>query len=294
MRSVRPLPGAAFLILSALLFSIMGVFVREASQSVNNENVVFFRNLVGVVFFLPLLFAKGFAPFRTTRVRSHVIRTGYGLAAMYCFFYAIAHLPLADAMIFTYAAPVFTPVLAWLWLREPLTRKMMLLSLVGMLGVILVGKPSGALFSKLSLVGIAASLLAASAFVSIREMSSSEPAYRIVFYYALFSMLFSAVPLTWAWQPLDSRQLMLLLGGGLVASMAQFSMSKAYSLAPLGVIGPVAYSAIVFSGIIGWWLWNEVPDTSSLVGALLIFGASLLSVLGKPPAPVPAASPASD
>lgn len=271
------------LALSALLFSLMGVFVREASQSVGNEVVVFFRNLVGVAFFMPLLFARGFAPFKTTRIRSHVIRTCYGLAAMYCFFYAIAHLPLADAMIFTYAAPVFTPVLAWLWLREPLTRKMMILSLVGMLGVILVGKPSGALFSKLSLVGIAASLLAASAFVSIREMSATEPTYRIVFYYALFSMLFSAVPLTWAWQPLNSQQLWLLLGAGLLASVAQFSMSKAYSLAPLGVIGPVAYSAIIFSGLIGWWLWNEVPDTASVIGALLIFSASLLSVTQKTP-----------
>lgn len=283
MRSVRPILGAALLAVSALLFSLMGVFVREASASVNNENIVFFRNLVGVLFFLPLVFAKGFKPFKTTRLKSHLLRTSYGLGAMYCFFYAIAHLPLADAMIFTYSAPVFTPILAYFWLKEPLTRRMLVLSALGLLGVILVGKPSGALFSSLTLVGLAASLLAASAFVSIREMSDTEPAYRIVFYFASFSTLFSAVPLTWAWQPLDQSQLLLLFSAGLLAAFAQIFMSHAYSLAPPGLIGPVAYSAIVFSGLIGWILWGETPDTSSIIGALLIFSASLLSIFQAKP-----------
>ncbi|NLC09963.1 MAG: DMT family transporter [Gammaproteobacteria bacterium] len=278
MRSVRPLQGAALLALSALLFSLMGVFVREASATVGNESIVFFRNLVGVLIFLPLVLVKGFQPFKTARVKSHLLRTGFGLGAMYCFFYAIAHLPLADAMIFTYSAPVFTPILAYFWLKEPLTPRMLVLSVLGLVGVFLVAKPSDALFSSLSLVGLAASLLAASAFVSIRELSGSEPSYRIVFYYALFSMLISAVPLSWSWQPLTQPQLLVLLAAGLLASFAQIIMSKAYSLAPPGLIGPVAYSAIIFSGVIGWILWNEAPDSTSITGAVLIFSASLLSI----------------
>lgn len=278
MRSVRPLHGASLLALSALLFSLMGVFVREASLSINNETIVFFRNLIGVFFFLPILFIKGIKPFKTQRAGSHLLRTGFGLGAMYCFFYAIAHLPLADAMIFTYAAPVFTPVLAYFWLKEPLTRRMVAFSILGLIGVLLVAKPSSALFSSLSLIGLATSILAACAFVSIRELSGSEPSYRIVFYYALFSSLISAVPLSWAWQPLNEQQLWLLLAAGLLASVAQIIMSKAYSLAPPGLIGPVAYSAIIFSGVIGWILWNETPDATSILGALLIFSASLLSI----------------
>ncbi len=281
MRTVQPLPGAILLALSALLFSLMGVFVREASSSVNNETIVFFRNLVGVLFFLPLVFVRGIQPLKTRRAGAHLLRAGFGLGAMYCFFYAIAHLPLADAMVFTYAAPVFTPVLGYLWLKEPLTRRMLLLSLLGFAGVLLVAKPSGAIFSSLSLVGIAASLLAACAFISIREMSGSEPSFRIVFYYALFSTLISAAPLGWAWQPLDAGQLMLLLTAGLMASVAQLMMSKAYTLAPPGLIGPVAYSAIIFSGIIAWVLWNETPGASSWTGAALIFAASFLSVVQK-------------
>ena len=166
---------------------------------------------------------------------------------MYCFFYAIAHLPLADAMLFTYSAPVFTPVLAWWLLKEPLTKRMLVTTGIGLVGVLLVAKPSQALLDSQALVGLAASILAAFAFVSIREMSDSEPAFRIVFYFSLFSALISAVPLTWAWQPLDSHQLGLLLVIGLLATVSQIVMSKAYGLAPPGLIGPFAYLAIVFA-----------------------------------------------
>jgi drug/metabolite transporter (DMT)-like permease len=277
-RSVKPLQGAALLALSALLFALMGVAIREVSGSVNTESVVFFRSLVGVLFFLPLLLLRGIQPLKTARLKSHLWRTGYGLAAMYCFFYAIAHLPLADAMLFTYSAPLFTPLIAWWWLKEPLTRRMLLTTAAGLLGVLLVAKPSAALLDSQTLIGMAASILAAFAFVSIREMSDTEPAFRIVFYFSLFSALIAAIPLTWAWQPLAATELELLLFIGLLATASQIIMSKAYGLAPPGLIGPVAYLAIIFAGVIAWLRWGETPDLTSLIGAALIFSASLLSI----------------
>ena len=279
VRSVRPVQGAALLAVSALLFSVMGVLIREASATVNNENIVFFRNIVGVVFFLPLLLSKGLRPLKTKRLKSHLLRTSYGLAAMYCFFYAIAHLPLTDAMLFTYSAPVFTPIIAYLWLKEPLTKRMLAFSLLGLVGVILVAKPSSAIFNSLSMVGLAASLLAATAFVSIREMSDTEPAFRMVFYFSFFSSLISAVPLLWAWQPLNAEQLAILFAAGLMAVLAQIVMSRAYSIAPPGLIGPVAYLAIIFAGIFSLLRWGEVPNLTTIVGAVLIFSASILTLV---------------
>jgi drug/metabolite transporter (DMT)-like permease len=281
-RSVKPVQGALLLTLSALLFSLMGVGIREVSSGVNNESVVFFRNLVGVLFFLPLVLLKGARPLKTGRLKSHLWRTTYGLAAMYCFFYAIAHLPLADAMLFTYSAPVFTPLLAWWLLNEPLTKRMLLTTAIGLIGVLLVAKPSQALLDAQALIGLAASIMAAFAFVSIREMSDTEPAFRIVFYFSLFSALISAVPLAWAWQPLDQHQLGLLLVIGLLATISQIVMSKAYGLAPPGLIGPFAYLAIVFAGIVAWLRWGETPDLTSLLGASLIFASSLLSIARRP------------
>ena len=282
-RRHQPGRGAVWLAISALFFALMGACIREATLvSVNNEMVVFFRNAVGVLFFLPMALTRGLAPLRTTRIGAHFKRAFCGLAAMYCYFYALARLPLTDAMLFSYAAPVFTPLIAWWWLKEPLTRRMLLATAIGFSGVLLVAKPSDALVSGISLIGILASLMAACAFVSIREMSDSEPAFRIVFWFALFSALISAVPLLWAWQPLDSQQLGLLVAAGLMASLGQLTMSQAYSSAPPGLIGPVAYLAIVFAGIIAWLRWDEVPSGASLLGAGLVFAASLIPLLRRP------------
>src|SRR5690606_9264885 len=154
-----------------------------------------------------------------------------------CFSHATAHWPRAAARLFPYSAPVFTPFIAWWWLKEPLSRRMLAMAGIGLIGVFLVAKPSEALLDSQSLIGIAASLLAAFAFVSIREMSDTEPVSRIVFYFALFSTLISAVPLTWAWQPLSNQELAMLIGIGLLATVSQIIMSKAYSLAPPGIIG---------------------------------------------------------
>lgn len=279
MRTSRPIAGAALLALSALLFAAMGVAVREASASVNNEMIVFFRNLVSFLLFLPLILVKGFKPFKTEKLKSHFCRGFYGLAAMYCFFYAIAHLPLSDAMVFTYAAPVFMPFVAFFWLKEPLSKRVLTFSLLGLVGVLLVAKPSNALFNLLSLVGLGASVMAAIAYLSIREMSDTEPALRIVFYFALFSTLLSAIPLLWAWHPLNLQQLAWLGLAGFLAALAQITMSRAYTQAPPTVIGPFAYSAIIFAGVFGWIRWNEVPDALSVLGALLIIVASVLALV---------------
>ena len=102
--------------LSAFLFSIMGVCVRYASHTVDNASVVFFRNIFGLLIFLPLVFNKGLAHFKTEKLWMHTWRSIAGLAAMYGFFYAIAHLKLSNAMVFTYSSPIFIPLIAW-WMN---------------------------------------------------------------------------------------------------------------------------------------------------------------------------------
>ncbi len=263
---------------SGLLFALMGVLIRLASDGVNNETIVFFRNLTGFLMFLPLILWRGLAPFATRRPRLHLFRALVGLSAMYCFFYAIAHIPLAEAMLFTYAAPVFVPVVGRIWLGEPMAARSLVAVGVGFCGVLLVLKPGPGMFQPLSLVGLAACILAAIAFVSVRNLTSTEPALRIVFWFAAISTLVSAVPLAWAWQGIDRPDLLLLIGVGVLATFSQVIMSEGYRWAPAGKAAPFGYSAIVFSAGIAWILWDEQIDLLTGTGALLVFGATLIAL----------------
>lgn len=279
LRLNQPGKGAALLTLSAFLFALMGVVIHTASASVHNISIVFFRNLITLLLFVPFIAMRGIQPLRTQRLAAHFWRSTFGLGSMYCFFYAIAHMPLTDAMLFTYAAPVFSPIIAWYWLKEPFNTRIVLSAILGLLGVLVVSKPSHTLWEAQTFIGIATSILSACVFVSIRQMSDTEPAYRIVFYFAFFSTVLSVIPMFWGWQALTPKELGLLVLIGVIASVSQMVMSQAYSLAAPGVIGPFAYLAIVFSGIFAWLLWREVPDLAFVLGALIILFASFLTIV---------------
>ncbi len=272
----RPLIQAiCCLTLSAFLFSIMGVCIRFASQSVDNYSIVFFRNFVGIFIFLPLIFNKGTAFFKTEKLWMHTWRSVIGLAAMYGFFYAIAHLKLSNAVVFTYSSPIFIPLIAWLFLKEKITKSMLLAAALGLLGVVFVAKPDDGLFNIISLIGMSASFLAAMAFVTVRALTNTEPPERIVFYFCMIGSLISAIPMFWMWRPYTWHELALLIGAGLLANISQIFMSYAYKLTPAGQIGPINYIAIIFAGTWGFLFWGELPDHYSLFG----FGFIILAII---------------
>lgn len=272
------LKGAALLALSAFLFATMGVFIRLASHTVGNEIVVFARNLAGLLLLLPVMLLRRDVGFRTQVFGRHLWRALTGLTAMYGFFYAIAHLPLANAMIFTYSSPVFIPLVAWLFLKEPMTVRTWVAALVGFVGVILVCKPEGSAFNHFALIGLGSSLLAATAFVTVRALGATEPATRVVFYFALVSTTVSALPLLWAGRVPTPTEFWQLAAVGVLATLSQLCLTRAYALAPASHIGPVTYLAIVIAGLYAWGLWGEMPDAYAVAGTGLIFLASLVSL----------------
>ncbi|MDE2420887.1 MAG: DMT family transporter [Gammaproteobacteria bacterium] len=256
----------------------MGVLIRLASHSVDNAAIVFFRNLTGLTILLPLMLIKGPNYIKTDKLWMHSWRAIIGLAAMYGFFYAIAHLKLSNAMVFTYSSPIFIPLVAWLFLKERMTATMWLAAFIGLIGVVLVAKPSEGFFNLLSLIGITSSFFAAMAFVTVRALTTTEPVTRIVFYFCLIGSLLSSIPMFWHWRSYSTHELLLLAGAGLLATLSQLSLSKAYSYAPAGKIGPANYLAIIFAGIFAALLWQEYPDMISIIGMALILVALVLCI----------------
>ena len=267
------------LMTSALLFSIMGVCIRFASETVDNPTVVFFRNAVGLFIFIPMLLKHGFSFIKTDKLWMHTWRSIVGLAAMYGFFYAIAHLKLSNAMVFSYSSPIFIPLIAYFFLKERISKGMIIAAVIGLMGVLLVAKPDQGVFNAISFIGLGACFLSATAFVTVRALTNTEPPERIVFYFCIFGTLISSIPMYWHWRVFTIKELALLITAGLLANISQLFMSYAYSLAPAGQIGPMNYIAIIFAGIWGFVFWHEIPDLYSILGISII----LMAILGCNP-----------
>lgn len=274
--------GATFALLAAAAFSVTGACIKAASVSVGNEMIVFSRNAISLALMLPWALRAGRAGVATRRLSGHVWRAAFGLIAMYGFFYAIAHLPLAEAMLLNYSAPLFVPFLAWAWIAERPPAAVLWAAAIGLSGVALIVRPEGSgLWSNASWIGLASSVFAAGAFVSIRRISDTEPTERIVFYFAGLCSLVSALPLFWAWKTPDPFGALMLLGTGLSATVGQLWLTRAYSAAPAARVGPFSYAVVVFAGLVGWIVWDEKPQLASLAGTCLVVGACVLVSLGS-------------
>jgi drug/metabolite transporter (DMT)-like permease len=281
--------GALHVTAAGAAFALMSAFAKAASQAgVSNYLLVFARNIVSVTVLLPLLLRQGSGAFRTRRFGGHLWRSAFGLLGMYTLYYAISHLSLAEALLLNYSSPLFIPFIAWLVLRERPPALLIPASLLGLAGVALIVKPASLGLSLAALVGAASGVFAACAMVSLRRISDTEPAQRVVFYFGAIGLVVSAIPLYWHWQPLDGQQLGYMLGTGLFATLGQLQLTRAYACAPAARVGAMGYSAVVFAGLIGWLVWGETPDAWSLLGAALVISTCILA--SWQPAPKAAAN----
>ncbi len=280
----RPNPllfGALLIVTGELMFASMGVSIRFAAQNLPNEMVVFLRNLLGIALLLPWFWFQGRASLATRVPHLHLLRGLAGLGAMYCFYYAIAHMQLGEAMLLKMTAPLFIPFVALFWLRERLSGQVLLALAIGFGGVALVISPELREFDPVALIALLGGALAALAKVTVRRLSRSEPAPRTVFYFALTGASASALPLTWAWQTPSADALLWMFAVALFATLGQLLMTRGFAFAPAGQLSAFTYSSVVFASLYGWALWREVVEWSTISGALLVALAGVLAARAR-------------
>ena len=277
MQIDNPRLGAAFAVAAGGLFAVMGSLIKLASAQLPNESIVFLRNLVAVAALLPVFLGRRGVSFRTQRFGLHLMRAGFGVAAMYCFFYALGQLPLADAMLLNFAMPVFIPWIAWAWLGERPRWQVHVATGLGLLGIALIVKPTGAVASTAGLIGAMAAVFAAVAMVTVRRLSSTEPAPRIVLYFAALAVLLSGIPAGLNWEGLSLQAAAIMLGVGLSATAGQLCLTRAYALARAAEIGTLVYCTVPFAAALGWLFWGEAMDQETLLGAVCVIGAGALA-----------------
>jgi drug/metabolite transporter (DMT)-like permease len=270
--------GATLILAAAFLFATTGAIIKYVSATLPNEMVVFFRSFFGLLALSPFFVRHGPRYYATRRLSAHLVRALAGVAAMYCYFYALGHLPLAEAVLLNYTAPLFIPLAARFWVGESFSPRLWWPIGIGFVGIGLILKPGMSLLVPIALIGLAAGIFSALAMAGIRKLTGTEPATRVVFYFSLTSTLVAALPLAWRWQtPAAGHWLALVLIGGL-STVAQILMTRGYAHAPAAQVGPFLYAIVVFAGLFGWGFWAEIPDWLSLAGTLLVACAGVLTI----------------
>lgn len=281
--------GALYMVASAILFASMAACVGLAARELPNAPIVFFRHFLMLLFLLPWLWRQGRHALDTEDFPGHVVRGLSGVSAVACYFYAIARLRLADAVLLNQSMPLFIPLVERAWLGERVPRRLWGVLLLGFTGLLLILRPGSGVFEPAALVGLASAVLAAVAQVGIRRLTRTEPVTRIVFYFGLVASVVSLPPALVWWRTPSPATWALLLLMGVFATVGQLTLTRAYVHAPAARIGPFLYAGPVFAGALDWALWGRLPDRLFVLGAAIVVAAATLALrLRGRPAPAAA------
>lgn len=266
---------------AAFFFSLMSLFVKGVGQRLPTQEVVLGRGAVTL--------ALSWMALRRVRVLARGERRGllllrglFGFAALSCFYYALIHLPLADATVIQYTNPVFTAVIAAVVLAEGMGALELLCLAASLAGVVLIARPTflfgnGASLDPVAVgVGLGGAALSAAAYVTVRRLGATEHPYVIVFWFAVVTVV-GSVPLTvpaWLWPtPVEWAGLAAV---GVTTQIAQVYMTRGLQLERAGRATAVGYLQIVFAGIWGALFFAEVPDALGLGGAAGIVASTFV------------------
>lgn len=277
-----PVGAVRSLVVAAMSFSLMALFARLAGAGVPSFEIVFVRSVVSLALTVAFMRRLGIAARSGTHKRLLVLRGLFGFGALTCFFYSVTHLPLAEATVIQFTSPIFTAILASLYLGERATGRLWGAIALGLGGVLLITRPEALAGGEASLlppgivlVGLAGAMLTSVAHVLVRRLAPVEHELLIVFYFPLVAApasLVSALPV-WTWP--TAREWAYLLAVGIAAQSGQIFLTRGMKHMSAAGASVILYLQILFAIFWGVSILGERPDGWTLGGSLLVLGGTL-------------------
>ena len=285
--------GVLFMLGSALISALNGAIAKILSADLGALEIVFFRNMIGVVL---ILYTLKHTPPTLTGGKLHLLFTRglFGFLAMILFFYTITTIPLGEAITLNKTSPFFVTILAYLILKEKLSQVTALALIIGFIGVVLITKPFAIVLSYEHILGVLGGFFAAAAYTTIKKIKDIYDSRVIVLSFVLVgsvlpTLLFLIAPfvsvpehLTFLFPHfvynLSVKIWLLIAFMALISTLSQWLLTKAYSASNLSIIGVISYTNIPFAIGFGYLLGDAFPDVLSLCGiALIVFGGVLVT-----------------
>ncbi|PQA78958.1 DMT family transporter [Rhodoferax sp. TS-BS-61-7] len=279
---------ALWMVLASFWFALMAVGIKYASNSFGTLELVLYRGLVSMVFMAIVVRARG-ATLRTPVPMMHVWRSTIGVLSLSAWFYAIAHLPLATAMTLNYMSGVWVAafIVGGALLYGDAQKQGPLLGtvLLGFVGVVMTLRPTidqNQLFA--GVVGLLSGMGAALAYMQVTALGKvGEPEERTVFYFSVGTALVGAVGLLFTdvtpWSEVRLQDALWVIPIGILASLGQWCMTRAYRKGATLVVASMQYSGIVFAALFSLLLFGDKIAPMGWLGIAVIVASGLLATV---------------
>lgn len=268
--------GSLWMLVAAFGFAIMGALVKLGASKFSSVELVFYRSVFGLATIYVIMLAQGYS-LKSPVMAKQMTRAIVGFLSLVCFFFALAHLPLATAITLNYTSPLFVAILLPFTLQEKPAKRLYFAVLLGFIGVVLLLRPnmhSGDAW--FGILGLLSGIGAAWAYIYVKQLANmGEPDWRTVFYFTLVSTFGAAIwMLPNSFTPVTWKDLPVIIGLGLSATLAQLAMTRAYRTGNTLTVASLAYTTVIFASLFGAWIWQETLSMSEYfaIGVIIISG----------------------
>ncbi|HEX5778732.1 MAG TPA: DMT family transporter [Xanthobacteraceae bacterium] len=282
---MNPLFGIVLVVVATLAFTLMAALVRFLGQEVPLGEVVFARSFFALIPLLGMILWRGelATALHTRNPFGHFSRSVFGAFGMFLNFAALALLPLADATAISFATPIFSVVLAAIFLGEVIRIRRWSAVGVGFVGVLVmlwpfIGEYRDSNATLGALLGLSGALVVAGAMTQVRHLSRTESTASLVFYFSVTCCLCGLATLPWGWVMPTPREFVLMVTMGLLGGIGQILITESYRHAPASVVAPFSYTAMIYSIVVGYLWFGEVPQAIVLAGAAIVIAAGLFVI----------------
>ena len=274
--------GVLYVALGALLFSLSSALVKLAGHNLPAMEIVFGRSIFGLVLCWWLMRRAGVGGLGNNK-RILGLRGLLGAGGLICSFYAITHMPLADAIVLFYCNPVFAVVMSFFFLGERLSRRAALCIPLCIIGVVLITRPAfifGAGGTDISayvyLIALASAAFAGGAYVCMHHLGGHEHPLTIVLYLYVVALPVSFLGMLPTWVTPSWTEVLILVGIGVLTQFAQMCLAKGLELESTGTATATGTLQVVFTAVWGMLLFGEFPAWTAYAGAALLVLSTLI------------------
>lgn len=268
--------GPALMLLGMLMFALNDTLGKWLVASYGLGQVVLLRSLAALVILVPMVWLAGLpALTKAERPWMQLARVVCSTAEVFCFYYAVMYLPLADVMTYWLAAPIYVAALSPLLLGDKVGWRRWTAIAIGFVGVIITLEPSAAMFTAPAVISIIGSAAFAFMMISGRFLRGT-PDTTLVFFQVMGAGLAGLAFAPFDWSPIQSGFDLGLLGLlGIVAMAAHMLVNRALKISDAATVAPLQYTLLLWAVIFGWMFFGDVPRASMLIGAALIVASGL-------------------
>jgi drug/metabolite transporter (DMT)-like permease len=262
--------GVLWMILSSMFYALIYVVVRGLSESFDVNQIVFFRAVLGSAFMLPWLFTVGLGALRTSKMGLYLWRMFFSYIGAVAWMYGIAGMPLADANALMFTMPLFTLVLAVIWLAERPGLHRWSATVVGFAGALIILRPGVIEVSFAALATLFAAATFSAALIGSKKLTATENPNAMVFYLYTLMIPCAAVGAWFNWTPPGLDDVPLLLALGICTVGAQQCQTRAFQAAPASLVVIVNYVQLPLIALMGWMVFGQSTDLWTWIGAAVI------------------------